>query len=130
MRKAIKAAIITALLLTSTMIAGESPATEAKVKFQNIEASLLNGIKSENNGLQVSSAQMLGEIKSDKAVIPLMSVLRENESEPARIAAALSLYKIGDARGINAVRQSARFDNSKRVRHMCATFYSEYKSNQ
>ncbi len=52
-----------------------------------------------------------------------MRMLRNAEPEDARIMAALSLIKIGDARGIYAVKQAIRFDESERVRKMCAIFY-------
>ena len=40
--------------------------------------------------------------------------------------AALALYKIGDARGINAIKQRIRFDDSERVRKMCSTLYAQF----
>ncbi|MBU0561457.1 MAG: HEAT repeat domain-containing protein [Bacteroidetes bacterium] len=114
--------------VASLVYAGNSPAS-TKVSYERIEATLLHGLKSANKGLSISSSQILGSIKSSKAVIPLMHILRESEVEASRIAAALSLYKIGDSRGINALRQSAKFDSSERVRNMCANFYNEFKSN-
>lgn len=117
------------LMLVSVTFAGTSPATEKNVTFDRIESNLLAGIDTENTGLFVSSLQRLGDIKSDRAVIPLMRVLKNNESESARIAAALSLYKIGDSRGIFAVKQAAKFDNSERVRQICSRIYTGYKLN-
>jgi hypothetical protein len=43
-----------------------------------------------------------------------------------RIIAALSLYKIGDSRGIFAIRQAIKFDESKRVSKLCDKFYRAY----
>lgn len=93
------------------------------VKYDQIEETLLAGIESSNKGLVVSSAQILGELNSDKAVIPLMKILHSNINDETKIAAALSLYKIGDARGIFAVKQAAKYDDSERVRKMCGNFY-------
>jgi HEAT repeat protein len=92
-----------------------------------VEANLLAGIQSDNFGLRTSSAMMLGDIQSGKAVFPLMSMLKHETDERARIVAALSLYKIGDPVGIYALRQAARFDESARVRKLCALFYQEFK---
>ncbi len=88
--------------------------------------SLLSGIDSENNGLQTGCAYMLGEVQCDKGVIPLLRVLHNDKREEARILAALSLYKIGDSRGIFAIKQAIRFDDSKRVRRLCKIFYNAY----
>ena len=86
---------------------------------------LLIGLQSDNFGLRTSSAFMLGEVKAEEAVLPLMRMLRTEESEDARIVAALALYKIDNPKGIFAVSQAKRFDNSERVRKMCANFYNE-----
>jgi HEAT repeat protein len=85
---------------------------------------LLIGLSSENLGLRTSSAQMLGDMLSQKAVFPLMSMLKGDEHEEARIVAALALSKIGSPVGIFAVKQATRFDESERVRKMCSNFYN------
>jgi hypothetical protein len=70
-------------------------------------------------------ACILGEGKVTEAVIPLMNMLH-NGSEDCRIAAALALSRIGDARGEFAVKQAARLDDSPRVRLLAAWFYETY----
>lgn len=109
------------LLLSASVFAK----TNVKSNYNShlAEASLIEGITSANNGLMVSSATMLGELKSDKAVIPLMKVLRNSSNTAERISAAQALVKIGDARGIYAVKKAAEYDNSQRVRDLCAKFY-------
>jgi len=88
-------------------------------------STLLEGLNSDNYGLRTGSAFMLGEIKAEEAVIPLMKMLRTEDREEARIVAALALYKLDNPRGIFAVKQATRFDNSERVRKMCTNFYNE-----
>lgn len=90
---------------------------------------LINGINSENEGLKCSSTYFLGEYKSEYAVIPLLRILKSDDKEEARIMAALSLTKIGDARGIYAVKQAIKFDSSERVRKLCQGFYNDYLLN-
>jgi hypothetical protein len=68
----------------------------------------------------------LGEMRSDRAVIPLMKVLHEGQTDQERIVAALALCLIGDGRGEYAVKRAARFDDSDRVRQTAAWFYNEY----
>ncbi len=77
------------------------------------------GVKSDNSGLRASSAYYLGEMKSEKAVIPLMEILRSDTSASVRIMAALSLYKIGDERGVHAIKQAVQFDSDEQVKKMC-----------
>jgi hypothetical protein len=87
---------------------------------------LLIGLDSHNAGLTSSSAYYLGELSSTEAVIPLMKVLRNSEQEELRISAALALLKIGDARGIYAIKRAIIFDESNRVCDMCEKFYNSY----
>ena len=115
-------------LLVSAVILGANP--EKKITIQSYEnsiKSLMAGLDSENYGLVTSSAYMLGELKAENAVIPLMKMLRNSEDEETRIVAALALYKIGTASSIHAVYQASRFDESKRVRKLCLRFYMDYQ---
>ena len=91
---------------------------------------LLIGLNSDNAGLTSSSAFYLGEVSSTEAVIPLMKLLRNAEREELRISAALALLKIGDERGIYAIKRAIVFDESKRVSDMCKKFYSAYLYNK
>ena len=96
-----------------------------KVKDCAIE-SLIMGVNSDNFGLRTSAAYMLGELKCEKGVIPLMRMLKSEEREDARIVAALALLKIGNAKGIFAIKQAIKFDDSERVRRLCANFYHAF----
>ena len=116
--------LLISIFLVSSINAGEPPA--AKFDFQLAEQNLLVGLDSDNDGLKTSSAYSLGELNSSKAVIPLLKMLRNESKECNRIMAALALYKIGDARGINAIKQRIRFDDSERVRKMCSTLYVQF----
>ena len=66
------------------------------------EVNYLVGVKSDNSGLRA-----------------LMEILRTDTSASTRIMAALSLYKIGDARGLHAIKQAIRFDSDEQVKKMC-----------
>ena len=79
-----------------------------------------------DEAVRARAAFILGEIKSDEAVIPLMRALKSGSDESTQIIAALSLCKIGDARGVFAVKQEARFGDSKKVRNSCSWFYDQY----
>ena len=114
---------IVTLLLVSTAVAGEN--VEASALTPQAEENLLIGLASSNIGLQESAAYLLGEMNCDRAVIPLMQMLR-SERESARVVAALALCRIGDARGVYAVKRATSFDESPQVRQRCAWFYDQY----
>ena len=117
-------ALVAMLAVVSTLgIAAdnEKPAYNKDAAEQN----LLIGLASDNLGLRESCAFMLGEIGSQKAVIPLMAMLHDG-IESSRVVAALALSRIGDARGVYAVKQAAKFDPSERVQKLAAWYYNQY----
>ncbi len=116
------------LLIISFSITSARPFSAAK-RNANIETNLMKNLDSEIEGLKVNSIQVLGDLQSTSSVIPLQQVLKNDKSESVRIAAALSLYKIGDLRGIFTIKQTIRFDDSKRVRDICKNIYNEYTKN-
>jgi len=114
---------VIAILLASTALAGGHQSSSAI--SDAAEHNLLMALSSENYGLQESAAYLLGEMNSDRAVIPLMRMLR-SDRQSARIVAALALCRIGDARGVYAVKRASRFDDDAQVRQRCAWFYEQY----
>jgi hypothetical protein len=110
---------ILVLSLFCTALSYPQDSNKVMQKSAESEVNYLVGVKSDNFGLKVSSAYYLGEMKSEKAVIPLMEILRSDTSASARIMAALSLYKIGDARGLHAIKQAIQFDSDEQVKKMC-----------
>ncbi len=70
--------------------------------------------------VMVDLKRMHPELSYKKAVIPMMRILRNHEDQNVRAMAAMLLQQIGDGRGTWAVKEAARFDDSKLVRHVCA----------
>jgi len=113
--------------IVSTISFSQGSKSTAKYTFYStIEDNYLVGLKSDNLGLRMSCAYFLGELKSPKAVIPLMKILNSEKHEGARIMAAWSLIKIGDPRGIHLVKQHSDFCKDCSVQSMCAFFYYHY----
>ena len=112
--------LLSQLLFPQEIANLSSPAKEACIK------TLFEGINSENEGLQAGCAYMFGELCCNKSVISLLEILHNNPKEEMRILAALSLYKIGDLRGIFAIKQAIKFDESERVSKLCEGFYKSY----
>jgi hypothetical protein len=101
-----------------------------RINDESIDLNYLEGIKAGNEGLRISASYYLGERKSSKAVIPLMKILKSDKSPEARIMAALSLFKIGDERGIYAIKQAIQFDDNDWVKKMCGIFYQMHMANK
>lgn len=123
--------IVVSVVFVSNMSFGiNSPIKKSFVNREVIIKNLMVGVKSDNYGLRTSSALLLGDFKADEAVIELLSMLHKEESDDARIVAALSLLKINDSRGIYAIKQAIKFDKSERVKRMCEKFYYHYLENR
>lgn len=114
--------VILVLLFSSLTLASEKDKTK-RLTYDKIETNLLTGLKSDNFGLRVSSAFMLGEIRSEEAVLQLTRMLRNSGDERARIVAAISLIKIGSERSTYVVKQGIQFNDSEKVRKMCNHLY-------
>ncbi|MBI9071663.1 MAG: HEAT repeat domain-containing protein [Melioribacteraceae bacterium] len=120
--------LITVALTQTNFANPQEKITKDHPNYDQIEDNLLVGINSENFGLRVSSAYMLGELQSERAVNSLTKMLREETHEGAKLMAALSLIKIGTERSIYVVKSSVKFNDSERVRKMCEHLYTAYIS--
>jgi hypothetical protein len=98
-------------------------------EFSLIEKNLLEGVKSNNSGLQTSCAYFLGEMKSDLALIPLLRLARNGKTEEIRIIAGLSLYKIESHIGLHLLKGRSHSDKSELVRKTFDRIYKKYLSN-
>jgi HEAT repeat protein len=120
---------VVALLAGASLVAAAGDYAAAGLteeKYQAAVTNLLIGLRSDNQGLKESSAYMLGELKAGEAVVPLMAILRSDAPESSRIVAALALCRIGDSRGVYAVKRAVQFDESASVQQKCAWFYEQY----
>jgi len=122
----IPAVVFFAFIATTLSFAEGNKLSKTNSNYNIIEANYLEGLKSDNIGLRMSCAYFLGEIKSAKAVIPLMHMLNTEEHEGARIIAAWSLVKIGDSRGIYLVKRQGEQCKDCSVKSMCQYFYNHF----
>jgi hypothetical protein len=126
MKRSILLFAVSLFLLLSIQILPQETADQNSSEMEACFKTLQQGLGSNNLGLQAGCTYMVGELSCQRSVICLMKLLHNSSSEELRILAALSLYKIGDSRGIYAVKQSIKFDESKRVQRMCGIFYKAY----
>jgi hypothetical protein len=125
MKSTIRIFALVAMLAAVAALGTAGEKTDASYDKNQAEANLLIGLASDNLGLRESCAFMLGEIGSQKAVVPLMAMLHDGV-ESSRVVAALALTRIGDARGVFAVKQAAKYDESARVQKLAAWYYNQY----
>jgi HEAT repeat protein len=123
-----KAVLVAGVALISAALAYAGPVDVPRpgLDMQLAEEQLLNDIHCNNCQTRDDAIYDLGELRCEKAVIPLMAVLHSNGDETARIMAALALCRIGEARGTFAVKRAAMFDGSQKVRTLAAWFYNTY----
>ena len=120
--------IALAIILALPATASDLKKELGEAKYDLAVSNLINGVMSGNDGLRRSAIYQLGEFQAEDAVIPLMKVLRSCHDERCRVAAAWALCKIGDERGVYAVKQAVRFDDSQKVQLHCAWYYNLYVS--
>lgn len=115
------------LVCTAAVVYARTDVPARAAESQDLlESELLADVRCDDCEKKEEAIYTLGEIASEKAVIPLLSVLHQDESESSRMVAALALCRIGDARGTFAVKRAASFDKSEHVRTICAWFYNTY----
>lgn len=120
---------VSLFLLFSFQILPQGTANPNSSEMEACFKTLQQGLASDNLGVQAGCAYMVGELCCQRSVVCLLKLLRSSPSEELRILAALSLYKIGDSRGIYAIKQAIRFDESERVSRLCEKFYRAYLQN-
>jgi hypothetical protein len=124
--------LFAALIVWVTSVNAESFSIEKRGKIiENISA----GLSSDNQGLRVSSALVLGNLidlkylnseESGKTVVTLMKMLHNGNTDEEKISAALALYKVGAAKGIYGLKQMSKLDESSRVKNICYKLYCSY----
>ncbi len=125
------------VLLALVMVPFVLPQTEqfTKEKKSAIVDNLTAGINSDNTGIRVGSANVLYDLidesylQSDdaaKSMIPLLKMLENGKTDDERIAAALSLFKLGNSIGIYRLRGVAIYDDNERVNTICKNLYYTY----
>jgi HEAT repeat protein len=113
------------LLVGSFGYAKNNPSDLNKITKQAVE-NLKVGIKSDNAGLKRSSIYFAGYFRISETVPVLTETLKKESDPKTRILIALVLYKIGDGRGIDLVKEMAENDSNEEVRRMCTCIYSAY----
>jgi HEAT repeat protein len=102
-----------------------SQSAEKKLSEKDID-NLIICIESENDGIRSWGVFFAGKYQVEETVIPLMKVLHEDKNIAIRKLAVHSLFRIGDNRGIFAIKGSAKHDKSKEVRELCLSMVQAF----
>lgn len=116
------------LLAAVTFIANTAIAQETTQNTFNKRAidNLNAGIMSDNSGLRKSSIYFAGKYRVTESVDALVTQLNKIEDPGTKVLIALSLYLIGEQKGLDAVYNLALRDNDSYVRRMCNAIYAEF----
>jgi hypothetical protein len=130
---------VTLLLLSTTAFAGvNKKGVEKTINAEAIVENLKVGLTSDNYGLKVSSAYVLGQLvccnvitadDASDAIIPLLKILKDEKADEARIVAALTLYHLKSDRGAMIYGFAAKNDDSERFSKFSDLLYREYMQN-
>jgi hypothetical protein len=97
----------------------------ADTEYEQIESNYLKGLNSEVHNLKLCCAYFLGEMQSQKALIPLMEMFR-NEKGDTKLVAAWSLLKIGDPRGVYLVKSGLDAKECDNIKCMLHFLYMDF----
>ena len=116
----------------------EQPVTPRFIRatIEQSEKSLLLGLDKTTDAWMLTTAartmQQLKELYPERSfssfTIPLMRIVKNEDLEPsARVMAAIALHNLKSSMGDFAIKQTARFTDSERVKHICLwlTYYQE-----
>jgi HEAT repeat protein len=122
--------ILLVLIFSNVVATAQAPLRSDPPISPRVVNTLLDGLASENAGVQRSCALMLGHLQCGRSRIALMNVLRNGPDERCRAAAAWALCRIGDPSGLMVVRSTAEKDESLRLRAICAWYYREVQQGR
>jgi hypothetical protein len=100
-----------------------------RVYSENAVKNLIIGINSNNEGLSRSSIYYAGKDKVAEAVGALVEKMWKEKNPNTRILIALSLYQIGDFKGLEAVKEQAVNDSDEKVKKVSALIFDEFYKN-
>lgn len=87
---------------------------------------LLEGIKSDNDGVKRSSIYFVGYYRIAEAEEALIEQLKKEQNPGNRILIAIVLYELESEDGLLAVKKLASNDDNQKVRRMSTHIYNEY----
>jgi HEAT repeat protein len=88
-------------------------------KWAAAEKNYVLALASENDGVRISAAEHLGRYQLRGSIDALITMLKTDKTERARIAAAFALIIMNEDTGVKAVEESSLYDGSDKVASFC-----------
>ena len=132
----VTSSILILIFISINIYAENPPIVKKRVSKAAIEENLFVGLKSKNLGLKISSAYMLGEIKSKNAVKDLTDFIKNVDNDKARLTAVLALLKIAASESMVKLNQEEENDQISQLCerlmscHSCLTDISNPQSRE
>lgn len=123
-----KAGMVTMLVVVfATSVAAQKIIVQNKEIKENAVKSLILGISHENEGVRKASIYYAGKYMLAPTVDALIEQLTKENEPSLRLLIVLSLYNIGESRGLDAIYKSAVADKDLKVKRICNAIYAEMK---
>ncbi len=130
--KALKVTIFVltaAIFLTSTSQAKTGEKKPSKLtRYEQCIENLGRAITSENDGLRESAIYYAGKYKMVELKKTLIKQLSREKIPSIRILISLSLYQIGDAEGVELVKEIYNKEKEDQVKRMCSDIFKEFEN--
>lgn len=120
--------LVVAVLFAVNMF-GQTNVEQKLAKHPSAVLDLVNGIKSENDGLRRTSIYLAGKYQLEQTVDVLIMQMGNEKIPSNRILIALSLFRIGEERGMNLILQTALSDIDPEVRRICSALVVEQNNS-
>jgi HEAT repeat protein len=121
--------LLAAAAITKAASANEIDELKCKNKAVAVK-NLIEGIKSNNTGLMKSSVYFAGKYKIEETVPVLIERLKSKVEPECKILIALSLYQIGNEKGVEAIFKIAKNEKNNRVRLMFIAICTEFMNSK
>ena len=122
--------VIMLVCMFATSVAAQR-ASDGKVPLKEIAVkNLIAGISHENEGVRKDAIYYAGKFRVTQAVDALIQQLEKEENPSTRVLIILSLYMLGDERGLEAIYRTAYTDSNANVKRLCNAIYLEVEKDK
>jgi hypothetical protein len=119
-----------AALVFTNLSMGQTEKAPKPLFKENAIKNLIVAIKSENEGLRKSGIYFAGLYEIKEAVETLVEEFKNEKNPKIRVLIALSLYRIGDEKGMESIYTAALHDNDSKVKRICIAIANEYNTGK
>ena len=116
---------VLSLVLLLTVSSANAQSSENGWTMKSIK-NLSAGINSDNYGLKRSAIYLAGKYKLDRLLDDLIKILDAERNEQVKILTAIAIDKIGDRKGLEAIRNKISSEKDDKVKQIYQAISAEY----